>query len=163
MDKKKQNDKKKEEFEKEIIDLKNQIEELKKQVEDIKNKYLRALADYQNLEKRIIDEKEKIIKNANKNLILKLLPFLDILDKAEVFIKDQGLKMAKDELLQVLKEEGLEEIDVLNKVFDPEVAEAIDIVKGEKDNIVIEVLRKGYKLNNVILRVAQVRVTKNKL
>lgn len=160
MDKKKQNDKKKEEFEKEIIDLKNQIEELKKQVEDIKNKYLRALADYQNLEKRIIDEKEKIIKNANKNLILKLLPFLDILDKAEVFIKDQGLKMAKDELLQVLKEEGLEEIDVLNKVFDPEVAEAIDIVKGEKDNIVIEVLRKGYKLNNIILRVAQVRVTK---
>ncbi len=160
MDKKKQNDKKKEEFEREIIDLKNQIEELKKQIEDIKNKYLRALADYQNLEKRIIDEKQQLIKNANKNLILKLLPFLDTLDKAEVFIKDQGLKIAKDQLLQVLKEEGLEEIDVLNKAFDPELAEAIDIVKGEKDNIVIEVLRKGYKLNNIILRVAQVRVTK---
>ncbi|GAB4218903.1 MAG: nucleotide exchange factor GrpE [Candidatus Microgenomates bacterium] len=142
------------------INNEQQLNELKKQVEELKNKYLRALADYQNLEKKVNEEKQEIIKTANKNLILKLLPFLDILNKAEVFIKDQGLKMTKDQLLQVLKEYGLEEIDVLNKEFDPNSAEAIDIVKGEKDNIVVEVLRKGYKLADKILRVAQVRVTK---
>lgn len=153
-------DKKNNQEKKEIENLKKNIEELKKQVNEFKNKYLRALADYQNLEKRVNEEKLEIITNANKHLILKLLPFLDTLDKAEIFIKDQGLKMAKDQLFQVLKEYGLEEIDVLNKEFDPSLAEAIDIVKGEKDNFVAEVLRKGYKLADKVLRVAQVRVTK---
>ena len=93
-------------------------------------------------------------------MILKLLPFLDNLEKAEVFVKDQGLKMAKDHLFQMLKEVGVEEIEVLNKQFDPVTSEAIDIVKGDKDDVVVEVLRKGYKLGDRILRVAQVKVSK---
>ncbi len=144
----------------EIEELKKQLEELKKNAEEFKNKYLRALADYQNLEKRVIEEKKDIISLANKNLILKLLPFLDTLDKAEIFVKDQGLKMAKEQIWQVLKEYSLKEIDVLDKPFDPNIAEAVDIVSGEKDNWVVEVLRKGYKLADKILRVAQVKVSK---
>ncbi|MFH0979854.1 MAG: nucleotide exchange factor GrpE [Candidatus Roizmanbacteria bacterium] len=137
-----------------------EIEKLKKEVEEYKNKYLRALADYQNLEKRVREERNQLVRTANLNLIMKLLPFLDNLEKAEVFIKDQGLKMAKDHLFQSLKEIGIEEIDVLNKPFDPNVSEAIDIVKGDKDNIVVEVLRKGYRIEDKILRVAQVKVSK---
>ena len=144
----------------ELLKLKEENEDLKKQVEEYRNKYLRALADYQNLEKRVVEEKELIIKSANRNLILKLLPFLDALDKAEVFIKDQGLKIVKDNLIQVLKEVGVEEIDVLNKPFDPITSEAIDIVASDKDNIVVEVLRKGYRFQDKILRVAQVKVSK---
>jgi molecular chaperone GrpE len=144
----------------ELLKLKEENEDLKKQVEEYRNKYLRALADYQNLEKRVVEEKELIIKNANQNLILKLLPFLDALDKAEVFIKDQGLKIVKDNLIQVLKEVGVEEIDVLNKPFDPITSEAIDIIASDKDNIVVEVLRKGYRFQDKILRVAQVKVSK---
>jgi len=144
----------------ELLKLKEENEDLKKQVEEYRNKYLRALADYQNLEKRVVEEKELIIKNANQNLILKLLPFLDALDKAEVFIKDQGLKIVKDNLIQVLKEVGVEEIDVLNKPFDPITSEAIDIITSDKDNIVVEVLRKGYRFQDKILRVAQVKVSK---
>lgn len=154
-DKKRKNEKK--------IDIKKIIEEnelLKKQIEEFKNKYLRALADYQNLEKRVIEEKEEVIKNANKNLILKLLPFLDNLEKAEIFIKDQGLRIVKDHLKQVFLEIGLKEIDVLNKPFDPTTSEAVDIVSGDKDDYVVEVLRKGYSLKDKILRVAQVKVSK---
>jgi molecular chaperone GrpE len=88
------------------------------------------------------------------------LPFLDNLEKAEVFVKDQGLKMAKDHLLQTLKEAGIEESEVLNKPFDPMTSEAIEIVKGEKDDMVVQVLRKGYKFGDRILRVAQVKVSK---
>ncbi|MCX7956010.1 MAG: nucleotide exchange factor GrpE [Patescibacteria group bacterium] len=144
-------------------DINNQqkdSEELKKQLEDYKNKYLRALADYQNLEKRVFEEKNKIINNANANFILKLLPILDNLEKAEVFLKDQGLKIIKDDLIKLLKEEGLEELDLLGKEFDPNFAEAIDVCEGERDNIIIDVLRKGYKFKNKILRVAQVKVSK---
>ncbi len=137
-----------------------EVEALKKQVEEYKNKYLRALADYQNLENRVRDEKSQLIKSANLNLIMKLLPFLDNLDKAEIFIKDQGLKIAKDHFWQSLKESGIEEIDVADKPFDPMTSEAIDIVQGEKDGMVVEVLRKGYRLGEKILRVAQVKVSK---
>ena len=132
----------------------------KHNVEEWKNKYLRALADYQNLEKRFLEEKEEIIKSANFQLILKLLPFIDSVDKGEIFIKDQGLKIAKENLLKTLKEIGLQEIEVLNHEFDPRLAEAIDMVTGDKDNIVVEVLRKGYQMNGRILRVAQVKVSK---
>lgn len=130
--------------------------------ESFKHKYLRALADYQNLEKRIYDERGELFKNANKNLILKLLPFLDSLNKAEVFIKDNGLKIVKEQFQKTLQEEGLEELDVLGKEFDPYTAEVVDMVEEEKDNVTVEVLRKGYKFNGKILRVAQVKVSKRK-
>jgi len=140
--------------------FKEEIEKLKKEVQEYKNKYLRALADYQNFENRVKEEKLRLIETANLSLISKLLPFLDTLDKAEIFIKDEGLKMTKTQLHQILKEAGVEEVDVLNKPFDPLTSEAIDIVKGEINNLVVEVLRKGYKFGNKILRVAQVKVSK---
>jgi len=140
----------------------NEINNLKRQAEEYKNKYLRALADYQNFEKRVGQEKEEIRNNANKLLIIRLLSFLDGLDKAEIFIKDANLKLVKDNFKKLLKDEGLEEIEVLNKDFDPYTAEVIDLVEGEKENIVVEVLRKGYLLNGKVIRVAQVKVSKSK-
>ena len=144
----------------EIDKLKKELGELKKQVDDYKNKYLRALADYQNFEKRVGKEKEALRQGASRDFLLKLLPVIDDLMKAEVFVKDPGLKLVRDKFSQILKEESLEEIEVLGKEFDPHLAEAIEVVKGEKDNIIAEVLRKGYTLNGKALRVAQVKVTK---
>lgn len=144
-----------------VIDKSTQeIDALKGQVEEFKNKYLRALADYQNLEKKVDEERFELIKMANKNLLIKILPFLDNLEKAEVFTKDQGLKISKDHFLQILKEAGLEEINLLGKDYDPNLAEAIDIVPGKEDNKVVEVLRKGYKLSEKVVRIAQVKVSK---
>ena len=137
-----------------------ELEQAKEQIKEYKERYLRALADYQNLEKRVVQEKAQIIGNANKQLILKLLPFLDNLEKAGLFVKDSGLKMIKDEFHRILKDENIEEIQIVGKEFNPEFTEVVDIVKGEKDNIVIEVIRKGYMLNGKILRIAQVKVTK---
>ena len=144
----------------ELEKLQLEIVSLKQQIDEFKNKYLRAIADYQNLEKRVGDERFELMKMANKNLLIKILPFLDNLEKAEVFIKDPGLKISKDHFLQILKEVGLEELDILNKDFDPISSEAIDIVSGKEDNKVVEVLRKGYKFEDKIIRVAQVKVSK---
>ncbi|MEK7597528.1 MAG: nucleotide exchange factor GrpE [Patescibacteria group bacterium] len=140
--------------------LKQEIGELKKKLEEANNKYLRALADYQNLEKRVGEERFELMKMSNKNLLVKILPFLDNLEKAEVFVKDPGLKISKDHFFQILKEAGLEEMDLLNKDFDPNFAEAVDIVSGKEDNKVVEVIRKGYKFEDKIIRVAQVKVSK---
>ncbi len=98
--------------------------------------------------------------NSVKNVLLKLLPFLDNLDQAETFVKDNGLKLIKENFFKTLHELGLEEIQVLSKEFDPYNAEAIDMVEGKEDNKVVEVLRKGYKFKDKVLRVAQVKVSK---
>lgn len=143
--------------------IKSELEKVKKEKEEYKNRYLRALADYQNFEKRVGEEKEALRQSASRELLLKLLPFLDDIEKAEVFIKDSGLKLVKDKFIQIIKEENIEELQVLGKEFDPHLSDAVDVVKGEKDNIIIEVLRKGYTLNGKVLRVAQVKVTKKLL
>lgn len=142
---------------------KKENEELKKHIEEYKNKYLRALADYQNYEKRVSEEKVVLRQNANKELLLKLIMVLDDLEKAQSFVKDEGLKLIKDKFINIIKEEGVEEIQLVGKQFDPHLSEAIEVVEGDKDNLIKEVLRKGYSYNGKILRVAQVRVTTKKI
>lgn len=140
--------------------IKTQNEKLKQIGDEYKTKYLRALADYQNLENRIAGHNQQFLKTANSQLLLKLLPFLDSLDKAEVFVKDAGLKIVKDQFQKTLFDSGLQEIEVLNKQYDPYTAEVVDMVSGEVDNQVVEVVRKGYKFHDSVLRVAQVKVSK---
>jgi molecular chaperone GrpE len=134
--------------------------EMTQQVEEYKTKYLRAIADYQNYERRVQDQRIEWTKIANKNVILKLLIFLDDLERAEVFVTDTNLSHIKDSFIKMLKAEGLEEIEVLNKPYDPYTAEVIDMKEGKEDNVVIAVLRKGYTYNGQLLRVAQVTVSK---
>jgi len=144
----------------EIEKLNLEILELKQQVEEFKNKYLRAIADYQNLEKRVGEERFELMKMANKNLLIKILPFLDNLEKAELFVKDEGLKISKDHFVQILKDAGLEEIEMMGKDFDPISAEAVQLVPGKEEGKIVEVLQKGYKFEDKIIRVAQVKVSK---
>lgn len=144
----------------ELEKLQLEVVSLKQQIDEFKNKYLRAIADYQNLEKRVGEERFELMKMANKNLLVKILPFLDNLEKAELFIKDPGLKISKDHFMQILTDSGMIEIDCLNKDFDPVVAEAVELVPGEAENKVVEVLRKGYMFEDKIIRVAQVKVSK---
>lgn len=139
-----------------------EIKRLKEGLESTRKQYLRALADYHNLEKRIQDTKEETIKHATKRVILRLLPFLDNLEKAEIFIKDPGLGMIKNQFYKTLQEEGVEELTILGKHFNPEQAEAVDTVDGKEDDIIAEVVRKGYALFGKVIRPAQVKVMKLK-
>jgi molecular chaperone GrpE len=134
--------------------------QMTQQVEEYKSKYLRAIADYQNLERRMLDQRIEWTASANKKIILKLLSFIDDLERAELFIKDPNLNHVKESFSKLLKNEGLEEIEVLNKPYDPYSAEVIDMKEGEEDGMVIAVLRKGYTYNGQLLRVAQVTVSK---
>lgn len=136
------------------------IKKLQEQVKELKKKYLRVLADYQNYFKRTEEEKREIKHMANKELVLSLLPFLDDLDNAEIFIKDDGLRMVKNKLVKILNDMGVREIKILEKKYDPNVAEAVEVVKGKRDNVVTAVLQKGYMYNNYLLRPAKVKVEK---
>lgn len=131
------------------------------EIKRLENLWKRALADYQNLEKRINFEKEDFVKFANSQLILKILPSLDSLEKAEKHLKDQGLNLALKQLKEGLVQEGLEKIQTQGKDFDPEEMECVEVGQG-KEGKVLDEIRAGYKLGDRVLRVAQVRVGKEK-
>ncbi len=133
---------------------KQQIEEQETQLE---NQLKRALADYQNLEKRIAEEKSNWIRTANKDLIAKLLPVLDNLFLAKKHISDEGLNLSVQKFVDILHEEGIEQIETTSRDFDPNTMECVSVVAGE-ENKVLEEIRAGFSLNGETLRPAQVVV-----
>jgi molecular chaperone GrpE len=132
---------------------------LEEKLIDLENKWKRAAADYQNLEKRIERGKADLVKFANASLIDKLLAVLDDLERAEGHLKDKGLTMAVNQFRQVLKTEEVEEIKALDERFNPETMDCVEICQGP-ENVVVEVCQKGYKLADKVLRPAKVRVGK---
>ncbi len=159
---KKQNDKLEKEFT-EVDDLgdeDNQVEILKKTVSVFEEKYKRALADYQNLQKRVDIDKKNWVKIANQELLARLIPVLDTLMLAGQHIDNEGLKVSIDQFLEVLKVEGVVKIDVDKKEFNPEIMEAIAVGEGE-ENKVIEEIRPGYMIYDKVLRPSQVKVGKH--
>ena len=127
---------------------------------DWKGKYLRALADYQNLEKRTQAEKQEIRVYAAEAILMRLLPVVDTLVRAARQVKDPGLELALKELYSALSEQGVEKIEVVGKPFDPHQMECIEVVAGDTDNMVVEELLPGYRLRDKIIRIAQVKVGK---
>ena len=129
----------------------NKIAELKKQVEELTNKWKRALADYQNLEKRLASEKDEFVRFSNAALIVDLLTVLDYLEQASLHLKDEGLALAVKQFKAVLQNAGVEEISVHEKKFDPKFMECVETVSG-LENYVVEVMQKGYLLHKKVLR-----------
>lgn len=119
----------------------------------------RALADYQNLKKRVEGERIEFIKYVLEEFLLKLLPVVDDLEAAERHLKDPGLTLAVAKLKTILADEGVGEMDLAGKPFDPKLAECLELIPGKKDQV-IKVAQKGYLLNDKVLRPARVKVGK---
>ncbi len=129
-----------------------------KKIEELTNNWKRALADYQNLQKRYEKEKIEFAQYANGTLVLKLLSTLDYLEKVQGYLKDDGLDLAVKEFKNVLTDEGLKEVEAQGKKFNPEEMEAVEKVDGEEEEV-IEVLIKGYRLKDKLIRPAKVKVS----
>ena len=126
-------------------------------VDEWKNKYLRALADYQNLVKRTDAEKQEVRKYATERFLKKLLPVVDTLELAQRHVQNDGLALALKELHVVLTQYGVEKIEVAGIPFDPHYMECIEVVEGEK-NIVVSIARPGYRMHDKLLRPSKVQV-----
>lgn len=128
-----------------------------KRIEELENNYRRALADYQNQERRHRELSSSLVKMASSALIEKLLLTLDALQMAQTHLKDQGLQMVIDQFLATLSQEGLSEISSDGQDFDPLTMDCTEIVPGKK-NLVIETTSRGYFLFDKVLRPAKVKV-----
>lgn len=134
--------------------------ELKAEVDKWKQNYMRALADYDNLERRTYQTNKTSQEKVAKTILLKFLDVLDDIEQGSVFVKDKGLQLVKEKFIKILSEEGIQELKVLEKPFDPYTSECVEVVAGDKDNVIIEVVRKGYTLHDEVIRPARVKVEK---
>lgn len=160
------NEKKKKPFSKEKFD--KEKEELRIANLELKEKVLRITAEMQNMRKRYELDLSNAYKYDGIHLIEQILPILDNferaisikVDGAEKFIN--GFKMVYDNLQEILKNKGITEIEVLNQEFNPNIMNAVltDCDNTKEDNIVLEVLQKGYMYQDKMIRPATVKVNK---
>ena len=149
--------------------LEEEIAKLQEEVDKLKNDYARAYADTENMRKRLQNEADQARKYRIQSFALEILPVIDNLERAlaqkveceEAINYRKGVEMIYNQLVMALKNEGVEEVEVLDKPYDPNFAQAImqEKVEGKESGIVLEVLQKGYKLKDRILRAAMVKIS----
>jgi molecular chaperone GrpE len=145
------------------------INELNEEVLKLNDKYLRLSAEFDNYRKRTLKEKMDLTKFAGKKIFENILPVLDDMERAKDSIeksKDmetliEGLDLIYNKLTLFLTQEGVQSMDSKGKEFDTDEHEAITKIPAPTDDMkgkVVDVIQKGYKLNDQILRYSKVIV-----
>ena len=159
---------------KESADIDQNKESLDAKLKELNDKYLRLLAENQNLRKNHDQEKEDILKYGSFTFAQQILSLTDNLDRAfqifkddEKFKKDEfknilnGIEMIEKELLGTLEKNSIKYIDCINKPFDPNLHQAIGEKNSEKEpGTIIEEMQKGYLMHDRLLRPSMVYVSK---
>lgn len=128
------------------------------------DKYLRLVAEFDNFKKRTQKEKEEIYSLAKTDVVMNLLPIIDNFERAEKFSQDknleEGMALIRKQFNEFLKKIGIEEIEAEGQLFDPNLHNAVLHEDREDlpENTVSEVLQKGYKLGEKVIRYAMVKV-----
>lgn len=150
--------------------LKEAIKKLETENQELLDKIKLSQAELVNYRKRKDEETTNILKFANQDMILELLPIVDNFERAikldDNDLTDElskfldGFKMMYAMLTDVLKKFGVEEINRVGEPFDPTQEESLmtDTVEDMDDDVVIEVLLKGYKLKDRVIRPASVKI-----
>lgn len=144
------------------------IQKLENEHEELKNRLARLQADYENFRRRTREESAAAAKYRSQNLAEQLLPVIDNFERAlnveteneEAASLLQGMEIVYRQLTDALQKEKVEEIKAEGQAFDPELHQAVMQVNEEDydSNVVIEVLQKGYQLNDRVIRPAMVKV-----
>jgi len=151
------------ECETEIQRLEDITEEKEKAIIQLEERNLRMQADYKNFERILNNQKNECIVYANKDILKDIITIKEDLERA---IKqnglDNGLKLIYQNLLRVLKKEGIEEIKTVGEKFDFNEHEVLMAEESEEeDGIILEEFEKGYKFKDKILKPAKVKISKN--
>lgn len=147
--------------------IEEQLEAAKKEVEQYKDKYLRAVAEFDNYRKRTLKEKAELLLNGSEKTVCAFLPILDdferaIADKTEdVNAIKEGMQIIFNKFNKTLESLGVKKIETEGKDFDVDFHEAVAMVPGmgdDKKGKVIDCVQTGYQLNDKVIRHAKVAV-----
>ncbi|MBC7333295.1 MAG: nucleotide exchange factor GrpE [Actinobacteria bacterium] len=159
-----------EELEEEIELLRKELDGYKKIEDEYIDRIKRLQADYDNYRKRTLKEQIEHIRRANKDLIEKLLPVIDSFENALEMGKDlksleddfyRGVSLIYEKLMEVLKKEGVKIVDPEGEQFNPQTCEAVatEVREDVEEGTILEVFRKGYMINDFLIRPAVVKVS----
>ena len=160
-----------EKYDKKDKKLKEKINELEKEVATWKNKYYQAYADMDNLRKIMQKDHQQMVKYCGQSFLESLLPVFDNFYMAfkvkpsdptlEAYCK--GFEMIYNQMVNCLESEGVAEIlPSIGDKFDHNKMQAVDVVEGEKDDVVVQIANKGYMYKDRLVRPAMVVVSKIK-
>lgn len=146
--------------------LQSVITELEQEKDELNKRLLRLQADFDNFRKRSRAEKDEMVEYATFDLVRRLLPVIDNLDRACVAAKGSpeglvdGVSMIARQFKELLEKEGMEYIDCKGKPFDPQCHEAVlrEESGDHSPNTVVDELQKGYKMKARVLRPSMVKV-----
>ena len=142
-------------------------EDVEGDAEVYKDRWVRLAAEFDNYKKRTLRERDALIQSANVGLIRDLLPIVDSVDRARTHVDGdsesdafkEGVRMIMEELPKILLSRGLEEIDASGQSFDPNLHEALmQVVSEHEAGTIAEVIERGYRLGDRVLRHAKVVV-----
>jgi molecular chaperone GrpE len=149
-------------------DLEAQLAAARAEAEQFKDKYLREYADKDNYRKRTERMAADAIRREKRELLEKILDVMDNLDRSmrfqETMDRDtllQTLRMMQWQLSEALKSEGLTPVPTVGETFDPYVHDAVETVQTSEqpEGVVVEEVRKGYRMGDETLRPARVKVS----
>lgn len=150
-------------------EIKDPLELANAKIDELKDKYLRAVAEFDNYRKRTIKEKAELILNGSEKTISAVLPILDDMERAlansdkteDPKVLKEGMDLIFQKFGKVLEGLGLKKIDTKDKDFDTDFHEAIAMVPGmgeDKKGKVLDCVQAGYTLNDKVIRHAKVAV-----
>lgn len=147
--------------------IEEQLEAVKKEVEQYKDKYLRAVAEFDNYRKRTLKEKAELLLNGSEKAVCAFLPILDDFERAtadkteDVNAIKEGMQIIFNKFNKTLESLGVKKIETEGKDFDVDFHEAVAMVPGmgdDKKGKVIDCVQTGYQLNDKVIRHAKVAV-----
>lgn len=153
----------------EIEALKGQVEKLTGDLQEKKDRLLRLQADFDNFRRRSAKEREEISAVVTQNFCKDMLPLLDNFERAmaaetkDVEVFQKGVEMIFTQFQEVLKKNGLEQIEAVGQKFDPNFHQAVMRVEDpeKEDDTVAQELQKGYMVKGRVIRPSMVQVVSN--
>ena len=143
------------------------VKELKEQINNEKDKYVRLFAEFENYKRRTAKERIDLFKTAGKEVLSSLIPVVEdfkrALNQEDPNQEDtQGVQLIYNKLLETLKNQGLEELEVeIGDSFDSEIHEAISQIPAQNDDQkgkIIDIIEGGYKLGDQVIKFPKVVV-----
>ena len=142
-----------------LNNLKQKLEEQKAEIDEKDDRLKRLMAEFDNFKKRSAKEREGLYNSIIADIALSLLPVIDNLEKA-VSVKTEdnnykiGVELVLKQFKDVLKSNGITEIETIGKTFDPELHEAVSSVEDSELGVqeIKEEYRKGYMIGNKVIR-----------
>lgn len=154
------------EKDKEIEALKKELESKEKELSGYIDLAQRIKAEFENYKKRTMKEKDQLYTDITGDIVFKLLPVIDNLERAassdttDAGSISEGLKMILKQFKDILGKEGVQEIEAMGKEFDPNYHDAVMHVEDESQGagVIVEVFQKGYKIKDKVIRHSMVKV-----